>query len=210
MNGFEQLFYWFHKGGLVMYPLLLSSVAVVAIAVERWQFFHSVDSGSRFLQEVTVQLQHGDWKGAQESAANGRGVLAKTLMAVFERPQMSKGETEAMLNTRAALVVADLRKRIGYLGVMVTMSPLWGLLGTVVGMITSFNVFALQSGAPHAITGGVGEALIATATGLCVALVSLMAHSFFAQWLDSILSDMEKCFAILLEAMERRNDHEAA
>ena len=210
MGGFEHVLYLFEKGGLVMYPLLLSSIAVIAIAVERWQLFRSVDSGSQFVQDISEQLQQDNWDGAKACALNGKGVLAKTLSDVFDRPKMNKNAVEAMLNTRASLLVSDLRQRLGYLGAMVTMSPLWGLLGTVVGMIGSFNVFALQAGAPTAITGGVGEALIATATGLCVALAALIAHSIFAQWLDSILSNMEKTYAVLLEAIERSDEHEAA
>ncbi len=210
MNGFSQALYLFEKGGLVMYPLLFSSIAVVAIAVERWFFFRSMDAQGQFADEIADKLQRDDWEGARAAAVQAKGVLARILCDAFAANGLKKAGLEAMLNTRATLAVADLRKRLGYLGMMVTMAPLWGLLGTVVGMISSFNVFALQAGAPHAITGGVGEALIATATGLCVALVSLGAHSLFAQWLDSMLSDMEKCFAILLEAAARRDDDAAA
>ena len=89
------------------------------------------------------------------------------------------------------------------------MSPLLGLLGTIVGMINSFSIFNLQSGQPMAITGGIGEALIATATGLCVAIIALAAHSYFAQRLDSVITSMEQCFSALLEAGSRGGSHEA-
>ena len=77
------------------------------------------------------------------------------------------------------------------------MGPLLGLLGTISGMITSFSIFNVQSGQAVAITGGVGEALIATAFGLCVAIVSLVVHAYFTQRLDRIITDMELCFSAL-------------
>ncbi len=100
--------------------------------------------------------------------------------------------------------MATLRDKLDYLGIIVTMSPLLGLLGTIVGMIGAFSIFNVEAGAPMAITGGIGEALIATATGLCVAIFSLCAHSYFAHRMDNMITDMEQCFSALLEAETRR------
>ena len=72
------------------------------------------------------------------------------------------------MEVQSGIALAKLRKRLYYLSVIVTMAPLLGLLGTISGMITSFSVFNLESGQPTAITGGVGEALIATAVVLFV------------------------------------------
>ena len=94
-------------------------------------------------------------------------------------------------------MLAKLRNRLYYLNVIVTMGPLLGLLGTISGMITSFSIFNVQSGQAVAITGGVGEALIATAFGLCVAILSLIVHAYFTQRLDRIITDMEMCFSAL-------------
>ena len=99
--------------------------------------------------------------------------------------------------------MANLRDKLDYLGIIVTMSPLLGLLGTIVGMIGAFSIFNLEAGAPLAITGGIGEALIATATGLCVAILSLCAHSYFSHRMDNIITNMEECFSALLEAETR-------
>ena len=113
------------------------------------------------------------------------------------------------MEAQAGLLIAKLRNRVSYLGVIVTMSPLLGLLGTIVGMINSFSIFNIKSGQPMAITGGIGEALIATATGLCVAIIALGAHSYFAQRLDSAITNMEQCFSALLEAGSRGGRDEA-
>ena len=76
------------------------------------------------------------------------------------------------------------------------MAPLLGLLGTISGMISTFSVFNLEAGDPSAITGGVGEALIATAMGLCVAIIALTVHAYFSQRIENIVTDMEMCFSV--------------
>ena len=76
-------------------------------------------------------------------------------------------------------------------------------------MIGAFSVFHVQSGQATAITGGVGEALIATATGLCVAIVALVVHAYFVQRQEKIVTDMEECFSLLethIDVMLRRSE----
>ncbi len=86
-----------------------------------------------------------------------------------------------------------------------TLGPILGLLGTISGMIRAFSIFNVQTGQSAAITGGVGEALIATAFGLCVAILALLIHSYFTQRLDRIITDMELCFSAL-ETMPREKE----
>ena len=97
-----------------------------------------------------------------------------------------------------------LRRRLNYLSMIVTMAPLLGLLGTISGMIQSFSIFSIRAGEPLAITGGIGEALIATATGLCVAIFALIVHTYFAQRLDEMLNVLDKTSATLLAALEEK------
>ena len=85
-----------------------------------------------------------------------------------------------------------LRARLSYLSMIVTLAPLLGLLGTIFGMIQSFSIFNLQAGQPLAITGGIGEALIATATGLFVAIFALVVHTYYAQRMDAMLTLLER------------------
>ena len=91
-----------------------------------------------------------------------------------------------------------LKRNLNYLDTIVTMAPLLGLLGTVVGMISSFKVLDVAGDNPALITGGVGEALIATATGLCVAVLALTVHSYFSNRLDSVLTDVENVCTVVI------------
>ena len=101
------------------------------------------------------------------------------------------------MEIQSGIELSKLRKRLYYLSVIVTMAPLLGLLGTISGMISAFSIFNLESGQATAITGGVGEALIATAMGLCVAIVSLGVHAYFTQRIENIVTDMEQCFSLV-------------
>jgi len=188
----------FTKGGFVMYLLLLSSIVVVGIGIERLNFYnYAGNDGENFLSALNDKLKNNsvdevaNFCHAEKSSIGAvafSGVLAKT-----------RGE-----NVELALEIAygeeamKLRARLNYLSMIVTLSPLLGLLGTISGMIESFNIFSLQAGQPLAITGGIGEALIATAAGLCVAIFALMVHTYFAQKLDELLSELEKTVNIVL------------
>lgn len=203
MQAITDLIMYFHKGGLVMWPLLACSITVIAIAIERFIYYKSVDSGAVFAAHYCAAVRSGDFAVATELARKGSGQCAQMLADVAAIAG-GKAEKSAFLESRAGIFMATLRDKLDYLGIIVTMSPLLGLLGTIVGMIGAFSIFNVEAGAPMAITGGIGEALIATATGLCVAILSLCAHSYFAHRMDNMITDMEQCFSALLEAETRR------
>lgn len=194
----------FHKGGLVMYALLLASVFTVTIAIERYLYYKKADSGEKFAEEISQLFRAGDIAAAKELCAQSKGENAAILSDVMDSNINNAEYIERYLESEAGISLAKLKNRIPYLGIVVTMAPLLGLLGTVVGMISSFNVFAAQSGEPHAITGGVGEALIATASGLCVAIIALICHSYFTQKIDTMLTNMERTFSAYVESLYRR------
>lgn len=203
MQAITDLIMYFQKGGLVMWPLLACSITVIAIAIERFIYYKSVDSGAVFAFRYCATVRSGDFAVATELARKGSGQCAQMLADVAAIAG-GKEEKSAFLESRAGIFMATLRDKLDYLGIIVTMSPLLGLLGTIVGMIGAFSIFNVEAGAPMAITGGIGEALIATATGLCVAILSLCAHSYFAHRMDNMITDMEQCFSALLEAETRR------
>lgn len=203
MQAITDLIMYFHKGGLVMWPLLACSITVIAIAIERFIYYKSVDSGTVFAARYCAAVRSGDFAVATELARKGSGQCAQ-MLADVAAVAGGKAEKSAFLESRAGIFMATLRDKLDYLGIIVTMSPLLGLLGTIVGMIGAFSIFNVEAGAPMAITGGIGEALIATATGLCVAILSLCAHSYFAHRMDNMITGMEQCFSALLEAETRR------
>lgn len=195
---------WFQKGGPVMYLLLICSVCVVAILIERFMFYRKAGSGIRsFTDTLPGLVQGSDWNNALqacEADTNAAAFVAKEGLTAAA----TGSDTELALEMAYGTAAAELRSGLNYLSMIVTLSPLLGLLGTIVGMINSFNIFSLQAGQPLAITGGIGEALIATATGLCVAILALVVHSYFAQKMDTILTELDKVIAVITAEDRKR------
>lgn len=203
MDAISQTIMYFHKGGLVMWPLLLCSLTAFAVGIERFLFYQDVDSGQDFTMKYSSLLREDRLEEAVSLARKSGGRCAE-MVAAAQSANGTRLQKQAYLESQAVIFIARLRNRLDYLSVIVTLSPLLGLLGTIVGMIGAFSIFNLEAGAPLAITGGIGEALIATATGLCVAIVALCFHSYFSHWMDNIITNMEQCFSALLEAAARR------
>ncbi|MBP2654570.1 MAG: tolQ: protein TolQ [Firmicutes bacterium] len=200
----------FSKGGLVMYPLVVCSVVVLAIIIERCMYLRTADISSAALLEDTVQkLRAGDWDEAAELCTKAKGVIAEMLARGLAERVDDRQQLEQILEGAAARMVTKLRYRLDYLDTIVTLAPLLGLLGTVTGMIASFSVLNIKSGQPLAITGGVGEALIATATGLCVAIIALVTHSYLNHRIDVIISTMEEAANSIVVAAIKGTRHEA-
>ena len=196
---------YFQKGGFVMYLLLACSIFIVAVGVERAFYFAKADSGRAFAEKFCHLMLNNKIDAAKALAHSAKGDLANLLSLAFDKMDDPNVNVMNLLEVQSGISLARFRTRLYYLSVLVTMAPLLGLLGTISGMISAFSIFNLQEGQAVAITGGVGEALIATATGLCVAIVSLAVHSYFIQRIDRIVTDMEQSFS-LVEGILGRGD----
>ena len=206
MTGIE----FFHKGGSIMYVLLLCSIFVVTIGIERAMYFSRMDTGRAFAREFYQCMANDDFAGARKLAEDHRGALANILFGAMKLVKKDSSRVSSYMEIQSGIALSKLRKRLYYLSVIVTMAPLLGLLGTISGMISAFSVFNLQSGQATAITGGVGEALIATAMGLCVAIIALAVHAYFTQRIESIVTDMEQCFSLVEGAKDVLSSDEGA
>lgn len=186
----------FQKGGPVMYVLLICSLSVAAIALERFFFYKRAQKGANeLLSQLEGLMAKG--KGAALEAIGNEDNLVAYLAKAFLKAGDSKRSASVALESAYSEAALLLRERLNYLSTIVTMAPLLGLLGTISGMIQSFSVFNLQAGEPMAITGGIGEALIATATGIGVAIFALLVHTYFAQRMDVLLTLLEKAATVL-------------
>ena len=201
---------FFHKGGAIMYVLLLCSIFVVTIGIERTMYFSRMDTGRAFAREFYQCMANDDFAGARKLAEDHRGALANILFGAMKLVKTDSSRVSSYMEIQSGIALSKLRKRLYYLSVIVTMAPLLGLLGTISGMISAFSVFNLESGQATAITGGVGEALIATAMGLCVAIIALSVHAYFTQRIESIVTDMEQCFSLVEGAKDALSSSEGA
>lgn len=186
----------FQKGGFVMYILLLLSVAVVAIAVERYLYFRRQDVGKTFVLNFYNLLHQKKYQEAFALARKTPGIMSEILTESTDGYLDDRHSLTSFLEVQSGIMLSRFNAKLYFLSVVVTMAPLVGLLGTITGMISAFSVLNTSAGA-MAITGGVGEALIATASGIFVALVALVVHSFFKQWVEGIINGMERDFSEL-------------
>ena len=194
----------FKSGGPVMYALLLCSICTAVIMIERGMFYHRAGKNlGIFVDNLPDMLLNKSWNDAYADAAQEDNAAAFVVQEGIRAAAEGK-DLRLALDTAYSTAAAELRAHLNYLSMIVTLSPLLGLLGTIAGMISSFQIFNLQAGQPMAITGGIGEALIATAAGLCVGIFALVVHTVFAQKMDDILTVIEKADAIISSEGRRR------
>ena len=205
MEFFGTALHWFSRGGFVMYLLLLASLGTVTIIIERARYYRRhKENLQRFLQRWRQEAEAHSLSELAQAYAQREGSLSR-LAAVGCRAAASGRQVGRAIEAAAQLEAARLRRGLPLLGCLVTLSPLLGLMGTVYGMIQSFRVFDVEAGgAPLAITGGIGEALVATLSGLGVAVIALLGHSWFGARLDGIVTDMKQLGTLLTEELPER------
>ncbi len=200
----------FAKGGPVMYLLLISSVVVVAIAIERLRYYsYAEEDDEKFLPALVNRLKAQSADEILIFCRKHRSSVGKVALAGI-RAAVEGENVEFAMNVAYDDEAMKFRARLNYLSMIVTLAPLLGLLGTISGMIESFNIFSIQAGQPLAITGGIGEALIATATGLCVSIFALIVHTYFAQRLDENLTELDKTINVVLAGLSGQSELQPA
>jgi biopolymer transport protein ExbB len=193
------------KGGPVMVPLLLCSIVSLAITIERLFFWKGIKSKDS-IEEMLRLIDRGDVAAAQKLGQESRLPVARVLAAglAHRNPSVTKA-----LEVAAQAEVPVLKSRLTVLDTIVTLAPLLGLLGTVVGMIGSFDIMSASGiGQPHAVTGGVAEALIATATGLLIAILTLIPYNYFSNRAEKEIEQIEyygSRLELLLSGQEETN-----
>lgn len=185
-----------------MLPLLASSLIALTVIIERWKAFNGLyQTPSDFVPKVLAAIQESKFSEASHLCYVKSFPVASILKAGIEHFKNSTEEMEIAMKNEGESWVPRLEKRIHWLDTIITIAPLMGLLGTIIGMMGSFKVLT-QSGVddPYSITGGIAEALIATATGLVIALMGVIAHNYFNNQVKNSIYEMESAASSLIEA----------
>jgi len=181
-------------GGPVMYPLVICAVMSVAFMIERFITINRASADNEVLTEqVREHLQGGRVNDALAVCDQHAGPVAGLLANGIRNRNLDSDSIERAMEELALRETPLLYRHLGILDTIITVAPLLGLLGTVTGMIKSFNVVGSAAGLnnPTAITGGVAEALLATATGLAIAIVTLVGYNYLTEKVKEIIADME-------------------
>lgn len=196
---YEGLIGLISQGGWVMWPLLVLSVVSVMLIFERCWFWLMTNGVWRVakLDRVAECLSRGDVDVARELIANDRSVYGRMLRRVIDEKASDGVFVLAVESERGTM-----ERFMPTLGTVITAAPMLGILGTVMGIIASFDVLS-ESGIitdPSAVGAGVGEALLTTAVGLVIALVVLFPYNAFKAQIDRTLSRMETLIAVMGDA----------
>jgi biopolymer transport protein ExbB len=208
----ERIAHFIHGGGFVMYPLLFLSFVAVFVIVERLIAFRKYGAVSQQLLSDTLKLAGQERYGEAEAMVDANpGPLAACLSVILRHRALPTRETERLVEEAGQEYFLRLERFLPILDTTTTISPLLGLLGTIMGMIGAFNAIAAQTqhGNTDSVLAGVGEALYATATGLVIAVVCFAAYNYFGARLRSITAQTEQGATKLLNVLlERRHiDH---
>ena len=181
-----------------MIPIILCSVISLAVIIER---AFSLREKKIIPRRMADWLESGDPKisGLPENITNDSGALAKVLKLGYENRNLSLEKNHEILQIAEKQVASRMERGLVLLEIVAVVSPLLGLLGTVIGMVMVFDVIS-QVGAGHGqeLSSGISQALISTIAGLVVAIPALIAHSIYTRKVDNLLLRIEQAVGVLL------------
>jgi len=183
---------YFLQGGPIMYPLLFCSLVSLTIIIERTLFWireeRLRDRG--LLHELMTLVERNELGKARELTGNTKDFVIRVVVCGVVHQAFSLRDA---LEMSADEELARMRRYLPVLDTMITLSPLLGILGTVTGIIYSFNMLGTVGiEQPRMITAGIAQALLTTAFGLLIAILSLIPYNYFLSRVERAALEMEK------------------
>jgi len=196
----------FQEGGPVMWPLLACSIITLTVILERALFWISLERkrDRPLLDEVLDVARSGDWETIKTKTAGCKDYVIRMLAVGILHRDFS---LEKAMEAEAEEALKRMRKFMTVLDTMITVAPLLGIFGTVLGIITSFQLLG-TSGIedPRAVTAGIAQALITTAAGLGIAILAVFPYNYFNARIGSAAHVMEK-YATSLEIVTQTTEN---
>lgn len=180
----------FFQGGILMYPIVAVLVVAVAVILERsvWWAAERARRDPNRLDQIYAALEQGNVKGASGLAHGSSDPLIRTIWHGINHVHAS---IEGALQVASGVEIQRAGRFMWVLDTVITLAPLLGLLGTVAGIMAAFNAVNEGGLSPAAVSGGIGEALIATACGLFIAILTLVFFNFFNAKLAKLQFELE-------------------
>lgn len=206
MFGNESLLGIIFKGGIAMIPLAFCSILVLAIVIERLWSFRKVDVD---VEEILYKVQNSIIRDNVMEAINLCEMIQSPITNIFKegilKYDRSKEEITEVLDRARAAEVLDLKRYIWMLGTIASIAPFIGLFGTVIGIINAFHNIKLSGASGlDVVAGGISEALVATAGGLIVAIISVVVYNWFIVKVNSTAEELRIYTARLIEVLTER------
>ena len=201
-------------GGILMVPILACSILALAIILERfWTLRPSRVTPQHTINELWRWIKKKELNGRKLTALQGSSPLGRILAGGLMNAKHGREIMKESIEHEASQVIHELERFLNPLGTVATITPLLGLLGTVIGMIKVFAEIQLAGvGDAGNLAGGISEALITTASGLSVAIPALICHRYFIRRVDELVVGMEQEAIKLVEVVhgDREIDVEGA
>ena len=195
-------------GGWLMAPILLCSVIALAIIIERFIALRR----RRIIPDNVVQNVYREYKQATLTpdyinSLHDKSPMEQILAAALWNRNQPRSVMKEAIEETGRQVTHRLERYLGSLATIADITPLLGLLGTVIGMISVFaEIVSAGVGNPGALAGGISQALITTAAGLSVAIPAMLFHHFLASRVDELLLDMEDKAVQMVDVLHRSNN----
>ena len=189
----------FHKGGPIMWPILIVSIVGLTVVIERciWWGGRWFRRDPKRIEKVFTAIENGDTTEASRLSRSSRDPVLRMLWNGLNHQHSS---LEAALQVAAGIEIKRAGRFLVVMDTLVTLAPLLGLLGTITGLIRSFSFLGNEELAVQAVTGGIAEALIATACGLGIAIFALIPFNFFTSRVSNLEFELQTA-ATNLEVM---------
>lgn len=176
-----EIFSLIREGGFIMIPLLICSLLIWAVAIEKWFFLsHFTKQYEALHKKASTLIEEKKFNEAKGLCHNAHPLIGSPYLTAFQKRELDKEEWEGRLGRRLKETQLGLKRFLWILGTIGSSAPFIGLFGTVVGIIKSFESIASSGKSGFAIVaGGLSEALIATAAGILVAVMAIILYNYF-------------------------------
>jgi biopolymer transport protein ExbB len=177
-----------------MWPILIALLFGLAIIGERaYSLINSSSNTDQFFDDVKTIYDDSGKEQAIEFCENTPGPVASIFYAGLSKMEKTKEEIEKAVQNAGGLEMAFLEKNMIWINSVITIAPMLGFTGTVVGMIKAFEDIKMANDiSPAVVAGGISQALLTTAFGLIVAMIMQVAQNFFVSMIDKLILDMEE------------------
>lgn len=203
-DGFiNELVRYFNDGGEFMWPILICLILGLAIAFERIITLNRADINTRkFIVDVKKALDEGGVSAAEEVCANTRGPVASVFQAGLLRADEGIEAVEKAIVSYGSIEMSFLERGMVWLSLFISIAPMLGFLGTVVGMVIAFDAIAAAGDiSPSLVAGGIMIALLTTVFGLIVAIILQFFYNYAISKIDRIVVDMEEASIELIDSL---------
>ena len=202
----DSIFGLFEKGGVLIYPLFMLLIwGLTIIIIKTIKLRHEKIINPAVIQGIEEMLLEDKIPEATAYCKQNSLPMTRIILAGILNYERSEAELKEILEDASRQELPGIRRHLTALGTIASASPLLGLLGTVIGMISVFATLSTEANVnPGMLAGGISEALITTACGLVIAMPTLIFHNFFRTRVQSLIIEMEKISLRMVAILKRK------